>query len=366
MPATKRVAFTVNEKVALRKQHAHSPALSQKGLCQWFEESFGKPIRQATVSEVLSSRYSHLDEQITPSQALSKKQRLQAYPALEEALSQWYFAHENAPGDEAVRSRARSLWRELPQYQSQQEPAFSEGWLANFKRRYGIKQSASASGLTSIMTKRLSNRTALVTGSSGSLGQAIALALASEGANICCVDLFASPRNQVNPFTGKADDYHNRAADAQTTLSLLQDKYGADRAIFVKADVTSPAAWQDAINACVAKFGRLDILCNNAGISVESTHERPLPVHETSEEDWDRTLAINSKSVFLGCKYGITQFLTQDPLPGARDRGCIVNTSSVQALVAYHNTPAYCASKGAVSMLSKQVALDYAKEKIRW
>jgi NAD(P)-dependent dehydrogenase (short-subunit alcohol dehydrogenase family) len=91
-----------------------------------------------------------------------------------------------------------------------------------------------------------------------------------------------------------------------------------------------------------------------------------LPVHETSEDDWDRTLAINSTSVFLGCKYGIAQMLSQDPLPGTRDRGCIVNTSSVQALVAYFNTPAYCASKGAVSMLSKQIALDYAKEKIRW
>ena len=121
------------------------------------------------------------------------------------------------------------------------------------------------------MSHRLSNRTALVTGSSGSLGQAIALALASEGANICCIDLFTSPRNQVNPNTGKADDYHNRSSDAKTTLSLLHDKYGAERAIFVKADVTSPAEWQTAINACVKQFGRLDILCNNAGISVEST-----------------------------------------------------------------------------------------------
>jgi len=216
------------------------------------------------------------------------------------------------------------------------------------------------------MPTRLSNRTALVTGSSGSLGQAIALALAAEGANICCVDLFAAPRNQVNPKTGKADDYHNRATDAKTTLSLLHEQYGAERAIFVKTDVTSSAEWQAAIDACVKQFGRLDILCNNAGISVESTRERPLAVHETSEDDWDRTLAINSKSVFLGCKYGISQMLMQNPLPGARDRGCIVNTSSVQALVAYFNTPAYCASKGAVSMLSKQIALDYAKEKIRW
>lgn len=215
------------------------------------------------------------------------------------------------------------------------------------------------------MPDRLANRIAIVTGSSGSLGQAIALALAAEGAKICCVDLFAAPRNQINPTTGKADDYHNRTSNTETTLSILHARHGSDAAIFVQADVTSPTDWQAAIASCVKQFGRLDILCNNAGISVESTHERPLPVHETSEEDWDRTLAINSKSVFLGCKYGITQMLAQEPLPGARDRGCIVNTSSVQALNAYHGTPSYCASKGAVSMLSKQVALDYAGERIR-
>jgi hypothetical protein len=61
MPATKRVSFSVDEKIALRKQHALNPQLSQQGRCKWFEESFGKPIRQAAVSEVLSSRYSHLD-----------------------------------------------------------------------------------------------------------------------------------------------------------------------------------------------------------------------------------------------------------------------------------------------------------------
>ena len=76
MPATKRAAFTANEKVALRRQHAEQPSLSQKGLCEWFEESFGKPIRQATVSEVLSERYRHLDEHITPLQGAVKKQRL--------------------------------------------------------------------------------------------------------------------------------------------------------------------------------------------------------------------------------------------------------------------------------------------------
>jgi hypothetical protein len=88
MPAIKRVSFSVDEKIALRKQHALNPQLSQQGFCKWFEESFGKPIRQATVSEVLSSRYSHLDLlQITPAQASVKKQRPQAYPDLEDNIN---------------------------------------------------------------------------------------------------------------------------------------------------------------------------------------------------------------------------------------------------------------------------------------
>lgn len=213
------------------------------------------------------------------------------------------------------------------------------------------------------MPNRLSNRTALVTGSSGSLGRAIALTLASEGANVCCVDLYAAPRNQINPSTGKADDYNNRS-DAESTLSILHRQYGEDRAIYIKADVTSASDWQNAIAKCVERFGRLDILCNNAGISVESTHARPLPIHELSQEDWDKTLAINTTSVFLGCKYALTQMLSQGPLQDSKDRGWIVNTSSVQGLVAYHNTPAYTASKGAVSQLTKQVALDYAPHRI--
>ena len=76
-------------------------------------------------------------------------------------------------------------------------------------------------------------------------------------------------------------------------------------------------------------------------------------------------MSINAKSVFLSNKYGIRQFLAQQPLPGLRDRGWIVNTASIQGLVAYHHTPAYTASKGAVAQLTKQVALDYAGHRIR-
>lgn len=213
------------------------------------------------------------------------------------------------------------------------------------------------------MPDRLQNRIALVTGASSGLGRAICLAFAAEGAKLCCVDLYETPRNKTNAETGKADDYRNRI-EGETTLQEIQRLHGHDQAIFVQANVTKAADVEDAVAKCVAVFGRLDIMANNAGISVESTHPKPLGVHETSESDWDRTMEINTKGVFLGCKYAIAQMLKQDILPDTAERGWIVNTASVQALVAYHNTPAYCASKGAVAQLTRQVALDYAKHGI--
>lgn len=105
-------------------------------------------------------------------------------------------------------------------------------------------------------------------------------------------------------------------------------------------------------------------MVNNAGISVESTRGRALGVHETSEEDWDRTMEINAKGVFLGCKYAVRRMLRQEVLKEGGSRGWIVNTASVQGLVPYYGTPSYCASKGAVVMLTRQVALDYAPHKI--
>lgn len=187
------------------------------------------------------------------------------------------------------------------------------------------------------MPGRLQDRTALVTGGSSGLGRAICLTFAAEGAKICCVDLYESPRNKTNAATGKADDYNNRI-EGETTVQELQRLYGVDRAVFVQADVTNAASVETAIAKCVESFGRLDIMMNNAGISVESTHERPLGVHETSEEDWDKTMAINAKGVFLGCKYALIQMLKQENLPGVKNRGWIVNTASIQGLVAYHNT----------------------------
>lgn len=215
------------------------------------------------------------------------------------------------------------------------------------------------------MPGRLAGKTAIITGSSSGLGRAIALAYADDGANVCCVDLYSEPRNVINPETGKADDFNNRSLKGQVaTHEELKQMHGPHHSSFIKADITEADQVERAITECVALFGRLDVMINNAGISVESTHIRALGIHETSEEDWDKTMAINAKGVFLGCKYAIRQMLQQDNLPGEKDRGWIINIASVQGLVGYYGTPSYCASKGAVVQLTKQVALDYAKERI--
>lgn len=213
------------------------------------------------------------------------------------------------------------------------------------------------------MPGRIEGRIAFVTGASSGLGRAISLKLASEGAKICCVDLFDSPRNRTNPETGKADDFHNRI-EGESTAAEICRLHSDRQATFVKADVTSASDVEAAVAKCAEHFGRIDILCANAGISVESAHVQPHGIHELSESDWDKTMAINAKGVFLCNKYCIAQMLAQPLLRNHTDRGWIVNTSSVQGLVAYHNTPAYTASKGAVAQLTKQVALDYAKDRI--
>jgi NAD(P)-dependent dehydrogenase (short-subunit alcohol dehydrogenase family) len=188
------------------------------------------------------------------------------------------------------------------------------------------------------MSNRLANKVAVITGSSSGLGRAIAHAFAAEGARICCVDLYPSLRNPINPKTGKAEEIHNRAETGTATDESLREKHGGKH-FFIKTDVTSAVDVEAAVENCVAKFGRLDILVCCAGISVESTHVRAMRVHETEESDYDKTMAVNAKGVFMCCKYGIRQMLRQDQLEGEKgDRGWIVNIASVQAMVGYWGT----------------------------
>ena len=122
--------------------------------------------------------------------------------------------------------------------------------------------------------------------------------------------------------------------------------------VFVPLDVTDEDAWQRAVNLAVSRFGKLDILVNNAGIY------RAHDVLETTSAEWDQVMDVNAKGVFLGTKYAI-------PEMRKAGGGSIVNISSVAGLVGSKQTTAYTASKGAVRLLTKSTAIQYASEGIR-
>ncbi|KAL4804598.1 hypothetical protein BDV18DRAFT_165971 [Aspergillus unguis] len=192
---------------------------------------------------------------------------------------------------------------------------------------------------------RLHNKVAIVTGASSGLGRAIAIRYAQEGAKVVCADISPTARS------------HEEAAI--TTHGLISKDGG--NAIFVQTDVGDAAQMDNLVQTAIQEYGRLDILVNNAGISIEA--RQPAVLHLTDEETWDTTMRVNAKSVFLGCKYALAQMLRQEP-HSSGDRGWIVNISSIMGMIVGPENPSYCASKGAVSQLTRQIALDYAPHRI--
>jgi len=174
---------------------------------------------------------------------------------------------------------------------------------------------------------RLDGKVGIVTGAASGIGRAIALALAEEGARVTAADI-------------NLEGLKATARAASGTIRVQG------------CDVSRADDVRSLVDETVGAFGGLHILCNNAGISI------PNRVTDLSEEDWDRTLAVNLKGVFLGCKYGIPAMLRSGG-------GSIINTGSVNSLVAESYLSAYCASKGGVLMLTKEIALDFAREGIR-
>ncbi|OBS28333.1 hypothetical protein FPOA_02274 [Fusarium poae] len=201
---------------------------------------------------------------------------------------------------------------------------------------------------TSTLGTRLKDKVCIVTGSSSGLGRSIALGYSREGALLVCADLQQVARANVN------------SEEDISTDELIRHKGG--KAIFVQTDVSKSTAVEELITRTVIQFGRVDVLVNNAGISIEAG-KTPCRIHETPEEWWDLTMAVNLKSIFLTSKHAIAQMLKQETNESG-DRGWIINISSIFGVVGGYTVPSYSASKGAVSNLTRSVALDYAKDGI--
>jgi NAD(P)-dependent dehydrogenase (short-subunit alcohol dehydrogenase family) len=178
---------------------------------------------------------------------------------------------------------------------------------------------------------RLAGKVALISGGARGMGAAEAHLFAREGAPVVIGDVLEA---------------EGRAVEAE-----VKDKGG--ECLFTPLDVTREADWQRAVALAVERFGRLDVLVNNAGIGSVSR------VEDTTEEAWDRVMDVNAKGVFLGTKAAI-------PAMRRAGGGSIVNISSQLGLVGMDNIgPQYPASKGAVRIFTKVTALQYARERIR-
>ena len=170
------------------------------------------------------------------------------------------------------------------------------------------------------VTGRFTGRTAIVTGAASGIGRAIALRLIDEGAWVLAAD--RDPAGAPEGSTARQVDISDDEAVAAMVAAVLDER------------------------------GVVDIMCNNAGI--EST----VSVTECTTDEWDQVFAVNARGVFLGCRSVLPAML-------ARGSGVIVNTASVAGMIGLRDRAAYCASKGAVIALTKQIAVQYAGSGVR-
>lgn len=174
---------------------------------------------------------------------------------------------------------------------------------------------------------RLENKAAVVTGAGSGIGRASALA--REGARVAVVDIQEVPGRE--------------------TVKAIRQQGG--EAVYLRADVSSAEEVQGMVAQAAEQLRGLDILHNNAGIPIR------MSAAEQDEEGWDRCLRINLKSIFLCCKYAIPRMQAKG--------GSIINTSSVTGVVGVRNRAAYSTTKGGIIILTKNMALDYARVGIR-
>jgi NAD(P)-dependent dehydrogenase (short-subunit alcohol dehydrogenase family) len=180
---------------------------------------------------------------------------------------------------------------------------------------------------------RLQDKVAVITGAASGIGRKSAIRFAAEGAQIVAVDL-------------------NAQAGQET---VEQVEAGGGEAIFVEADISQGDDCERMVAAAQESFGKVNVLFNNAGIMLGEDSD----VENTTESVWEKTLAVNLRGVFLGCKYGI-------PAIRQAGGGSVINTASFVALMGAA-TPqiAYTASKGGVVAMTRELAIVHARENIR-
>jgi NAD(P)-dependent dehydrogenase (short-subunit alcohol dehydrogenase family) len=177
---------------------------------------------------------------------------------------------------------------------------------------------------------RLAGKIAIITGAGGGIGRAAALLFAAEGASVVVADV--------------------SVGDGEETVRQITAQGG--QALFVATDLRVAGQVQRLVQEAITHYGKLDILYNNAGINLNAT------VTDTAEDDWDRVMDANVKSVYLTCRFAIPEMIKSGG-------GCIINTASAAAIVGLRGLAAYTASKAAVLGLTRNIALDYAAHNIR-
>lgn len=178
---------------------------------------------------------------------------------------------------------------------------------------------------------RLEGKVATITGAADGIGYAISAAMASEGAYVVMSDI---------------DDINGEAAAAGLRAQGL-------RADFLHCDVAQDADIAALIAATVAKGGRLDILVNNAAVAIGG-----MPVHQMTDDEWHKLIAINLTSVFRGCKHALPHMIAQ----GA---GSIINMASAQGHIGLDGWTAYAGAKGAVMAMTRQMAVEFGPNGVR-
>ncbi|MFX1447593.1 MAG: SDR family NAD(P)-dependent oxidoreductase [Promethearchaeota archaeon] len=175
---------------------------------------------------------------------------------------------------------------------------------------------------------KLKGKIAIITGAGAGIGEATALLFAKEGAKVCCNSLSASAKKVVAKI-----------------------KLSGGEAIFVQADISIEEEAKQIIEKTIETYGKIDILFNNAGVVLSGA------IDTISTEDWNRTMAVNVRGIYLVTKYAI-EYLR-------KTQGVIINNSSSVAFKGVKDRAAYTASKGAVLSMTRAMAADYLEDKIR-